>query len=339
MSFRAISGHRRLLKFIARAIKRDAIPPSLLFEGPAGVGKRTTALAVAQAVNCLAPVMDGEFEWDACGACHSCRRTLKALHPDVRVVESGETGNIKIEQVREVIDSAAYRPFEGRRRVVIIDRAEQLGEPAQNALLKTLEEPRPSSIFILVSSRPDLLLPTVRSRCSRLRFGRLAIDEIVTVLVDGCGYSRADAQTVAPLADGSVQRALDARADELTAVRATVRHVLRRVARERNDHGRLAAAKDLAAQRTTGSAAGERDRLALHLEAMSSLLRDVAVLNSRAGERRLANTDLRAEVEELARNFDDRRTLRAFTAVDRALFALKRNASPKNVADWLSLQL
>jgi DNA polymerase-3 subunit delta' len=172
MSFRAMSGHRRLLTLIARSIKRDALPPSLLFEGPPGVGKRTAALAVAMAVNCLEPLTDGEFEWDACGECSSCKKMLKDLHPDVRIIEPGETGNIKVEQVREVIDAAAYRPFEGKRRVVIIDRAEQLGEPAQNALLKTLEEPRPASIFILVSSRPDLLLPTVRSRCSRLRFGR-----------------------------------------------------------------------------------------------------------------------------------------------------------------------
>jgi hypothetical protein len=159
------------------------------------------------------------------------------------------------------------------------------------------------------------------------------------VLVGALKYSRADAQTVAPLADGSVQRALDVRADEMTAARATVRHVLQRAAKERNDYGRLAAAKDLATPRAGSSYAGERDRLALHLEAMSSLLRDMAVLNSRAGEHRLANADLRSEVEDLARHFDNPRTLRAFTAVDRALFALKRNASPKNVADWLSLQL
>ncbi len=100
------------------------------------------------------------------------------MHADVLVVEPGDTGAIKVEQVRDAIDRTAYRPFEGRRRVVIIDEADALAVAAQNALLKTLEEPPPASVFVLVTSRPDVLLPTVRSRCQRLRFGRLAPGEV-----------------------------------------------------------------------------------------------------------------------------------------------------------------
>ena len=92
-------------------------------------------------------------------------------------------GAIKVDQVREAIERAAYRPFEGRRRVVIIDEADALMIEAQNALLKTLEEPPPASVFVLVTSRPDVLLPTVRSRCQRLRFGRLAPADVAAVLM------------------------------------------------------------------------------------------------------------------------------------------------------------
>jgi len=88
----------------------------------------------------------------------------------VLVVEPGDNGAIKIDQVRDVIDRAGYKPFEGRRRVVIIDQADTMAAGAQNALLKILEEPPPSSVFILVTSRPDMLLATVQSRCPRLRF-------------------------------------------------------------------------------------------------------------------------------------------------------------------------
>ena len=138
------------------------------------------ALAIARAINCLSPVtghLGGDaqaailFERDACGACAACRRIDRGVHPDVIVVQPGETGTIKIEQVRDVIDRAGYRPFEARRRVVIIDEADAMLAAAQSALLKTLEEPPSASIFILVSSLPDSLLPTVRSRCPRLRFG------------------------------------------------------------------------------------------------------------------------------------------------------------------------
>src|SRR6185503_17173769 len=108
-----------------------------------------------------------------------------------------DNGSIKIEQIRDVIDRAGYRPFEGRRRAVIVDEADALVAHAQNALLKTLEEPPSSSVFILVSSMPDSLLPTVLSRCPRLRFGELSAGEVATVLMRDHEYGEADARAVA----------------------------------------------------------------------------------------------------------------------------------------------
>src|SRR5580765_8297684 len=154
------------------------MPPAVLMAGPAGVCKRLTAIAIAQAANCLQPRSSSEFERDACGECASCRRIARGVPPDVIVVEPGETGAIKIEQLRDVIDRAQYRPFEGRRRVVIINEADAAGADAQSALLKTLEEPPSASLFILISSIPDALLPTVLSRCPRLRFGPLTAADV-----------------------------------------------------------------------------------------------------------------------------------------------------------------
>src|SRR5262249_47350540 len=123
---------------------------------------------------------DWRLATDACGVCASCSKIARNIHPDVVIVEPGDTGAIKIEQVRDVIERTAYRPFEGRRRVVIIDQADTIVHAAQNALLKTLEEPPPSSVFILLTALPDQLLPTVRSRLIRLAFtdaGKAASDE------------------------------------------------------------------------------------------------------------------------------------------------------------------
>src|SRR5262249_24546682 len=144
---------------------QGTLPPSLIFAGPQGVGKRLTAVALAQALNC---------EQGGCGACPVCARIARGVHADVLVVEPGDSGTIKVDQVREAIDRTAYRPFEGRRRVVIVDEADALVPEAQNALLRTLEEPPPASVFVLIPARPEMLLPTVRSRCQRLRFGPLA---------------------------------------------------------------------------------------------------------------------------------------------------------------------
>src|SRR5688572_31893686 len=188
-------------------------------------------MAIAEAVNCLTPQNTDEFVRDGCGECPACRRIQRGVHPDVIVIEPGDMGSIKIEQVRDVIDRAEYRPFEGRRRVVIIDEADALMPAAQNALLKTLEEPPSASMFVLVSSIPDALLPTVRSRCSRLRFAPLSPEEVAAALVRDHGYTEADARAAAAEADGSLALALEARSVDLAAARASAQRLLEDAAR------------------------------------------------------------------------------------------------------------
>ena len=142
MPFRHLAGHRVLLDLVARAAARGSLPPSLIFAGPDGVGKRLAALSLAQLFNCANVVADADDRApDACGECSACRRIARGVHADVLVIEPGDTGSIKVDQVRAAIDRTAYRPFEGRRRVVIIDDADVMEAPPQNALLKTLEEP------------------------------------------------------------------------------------------------------------------------------------------------------------------------------------------------------
>ena len=335
--FSSVFGHRRLLALLSRAIARDTLPPALLLAGPRRIGKRSVAMAMARAINCLEPRSTSEFERDACGKCPSCRRIERGVHPDVIVIEPGENGSIKIEAVRDVIDRAGYRPFEARRRVVIIDDAEALVPAAQNALLKTLEEMPAASIFVLVSSIPDALLPTVRSRCPRLRFGPLSAAEVAQALVRDHKYSETDARAAAADADGSVGRALSADSADLTQARDEARRLLEQSARTEDPARRLETVRDLSG--TKGTSAVDRDQIAACLRAVASLVRDLGVVASGADRRTLANGDLESQLEKLTGSFDHRRSLKAYAAVDEALNALERNASPKVVADWLVLQL
>jgi len=335
--FRTIAGHSRLLSLLSRVIARDSMPPAVLLAGPAGVGKRLTAVAVAQAMNCLQSRSSSEFERDACGECPACRRIARGVHPDVIVVEPGETGAIKIEQLRDVIDRSQYRPFEGRRRVVIIDEADAAGADAQSALLKTLEEPPSASVFMLISSIPDALLPTVLSRCPRLRFGPLTPADVARVLMQDHGYSEHDARAAAADADGSIGRALQSQSDDLTEARDAAQRILQETARSADPVRRITLARDLTEGK--GTPAEERNRLAVRLRSLGSLLRDVGIIASRADRVMLANADLESQLETLSSSFDAERSLRAYAAVDRALAALDRNASPKVVADWLLLEL
>ncbi len=282
------------------------------------------------------------LEIDACGTCSVCRRIGRGVHADVMMIAPGDTGAIKIDQIREATERAAYRPFEGRRRLVIIDDADALVVEAQNALLKTLEEPPPASVFVLVSARPDMLVPTVRSRCQRLQFGRLTAAEVAALLMRAHGYSEENARAAAAAADGSVGRALAEGSSESALARDAAARVLRAVSAPSDPRRRLDSAKELAArQGGKGSGPGaDRNALAMRLRALGSLLRDLEVLSTRANEGLLANADLRPGLLALTQAFDGDRTVRAFSAVDRALGALvERNASPKVVADWLVFQL
>ena len=282
------------------------------------------------------------LEIDACGTCPVCRRIGRGVHADVMMIAPGDTGAIKIDQIREATERAAYRPFEGRRRLVIIDDADALVIEAQNALLKTLEEPPSASVFVLVSARPDMLVPTVRSRCQRLQFGRLTAAEVAALLMRAHGYSEENARAAAAAADGSVGRALAEGSSESALARDAAARVLRAVSAPSDPRRRLDSAKELAAsQGGKGSGPGaDRNALAMRLRALGSLLRDLEVLSTRANEGLLANADLRPGLLALTEAFDGGRTVRAFSAVDRALGALvERNASPKVVADWLVFQL
>lgn len=328
MPFADMTGHRRQLQLLAGAALRGSLPPSLIFAGPEGVGKRLAAIALAQLVNCAAPSAS-----DACGMCASCRRIGRGVHPDVLIIEPGETGAIKIDQVRDAIERSAYRPFEGRRRVVIVDDADAMLGEAQHAMLKTLEEPPAASTFVLVTSRPDVLLPTVRSRCQRLRFGRLAPAEIASLLERAHGHTTADAHAAAAAAEGSIGRALEGGSEDYVEAREAAAALLTDVGSASDPRSRMESAKALA------SGSSDREALGRRLRAAASMLRDLGALLSRADERGLANADLKPLLTRLMKSFDGDRTLRAFSAIDRALDALDRNASPKIVADWVALQL
>ena len=339
MPFSEIIGHRRLIALLSRAIAQNTLPQSLLFAGAEGVGKRRTAVALAETVNCLEPLSTPTMPRDACGKCTSCRRIARGVHPDVPIVEPGDLGSIKIEQIRDVVDRAGYRPFEGRRRVVIIDDAEAMVDAAQNALLKTLEEPPQASVFVLVSSMPDSLLPTVLSRCQRLRFGELSAAEVADALKRDHEYDEAEARAAAADADGSIGRALSAASADVTDAREMALRLLEETSRTGDPARLMDVAREVTPSGGGKTSGAEREQLSACLRALASLLRDIGLVNAQGDAASLANVDLAPQLRALAKTFDSNRTVRAYAAVNEALDAIEGNAGPKVVADWLVLQL
>jgi DNA polymerase-3 subunit delta' len=331
MTLGAVIGHRALLALFRGAVARSTVPASLLVAGPDGVGKRTFALALAQAVNC--PERRARGGDDGCGRCAACQRIVKLQHADVRLVDRGGEATIKIQAIRErVLDVVGYRPFEGARRVFIIDGADDLTLEAQDALLKTLEEPPASAILILVTAFPDALARTVQSRCRRVRFGPLAEAEVAEVL-RARGVSEADARAWASLSGGSVSRALavgeGAYAEDRSAALALLGALGGRVT------DRLAAAAALVKH---GSGRRDRDALTDRLVALDSLVRDLGVVVTRSPAP-LAHADLERPIRALAPAFDLDRLIGAHDLVARATADLARYASPKIVADWVAVSM
>ncbi|HET6372888.1 MAG TPA: DNA polymerase III subunit delta', partial [Candidatus Polarisedimenticolia bacterium] len=227
-----IVGHIHVVASLSKRCAEDRLPHALLFSGPQGVGKRTVALALASAINCLnRPVSAraGAPSWDACGACVSCRKVDKGLHPDVVYVTLEKTV-IPIESIRKLREQAAFRPFEGRRRVFIVDPADRMSSEAQNALLKTLEEPPAGSCIILITSRGMHLLPTTRSRCQRIDFSTLPIAALAKRLSDSHEMSAEAALKAARLSGGRFGAALELDLEELDAQRDAILEVLGRLA-------------------------------------------------------------------------------------------------------------
>ena len=338
MTLREIIGHRRLTTLIARAIERGSLPPTLLFAGPPGVGKWAVARATAQSVNCLDPVRPAEgLATDACGKCKSCDRIARGVHVDVISLEPDDRASIKIDEVRDVLSRTGYRPFEGRRRVVLIREADTLETASQNSLLKSLEEPPPGTMFILTTAVPGVLLPTVRSRCMRLRFGRLTSTEVATALTRDHEYSDTDAREAAPLADGSIGQALSLIDNDLEMFRELAIGLLQHAAGRADTQSRVQAASTL----HTGGSKKERTRedVAIVLRLMASMLRDLEAINAGADRAVLANPLLTGDLEALARSYAGERARSAFGAVDRALTALERNAGTKVVTEWLAVQM
>lgn len=261
MTFESLVGNRALVSRLARMAATQRVPPSLLFTGPSGVGKLETAIAIAQAENCLTAPGTG------CGECSICLRTHKGEHPDVRIARPEGAGRqLKAESVRQIVSEAPSRPFEGRRRVSIFVDAERMNSTAANILLKTLEEPPPWAILMLVTSNDSALLPTILSRCQVYRFAPLPIDELTGQLVSQHGMDQERATLLAALSGGSLSKALELEDESLADVRSVALRVASVVADGASARDMVPWADQLA----------KDDRLLLMLHLLLGIVRDVA---------------------------------------------------------------
>ena len=202
MSFDQVQDQKVAIHLLRGVIRRGRVPSGLLFWGPYGVGKRMAAFEFAKAVNCRGS------EDDACDACLSCRKITNGNHADVTIIKPvSKTRIIRVEDIETLIEASMFRPVEGGKRVVLIEDADRMNEPAQNRFLKTLEEPPSQTVFVLLSEWPRRLLPTIRSRCQAIRFGALRLETVAGMVRTENDFTEEQACAIAALSHGSVSRA------------------------------------------------------------------------------------------------------------------------------------
>jgi len=295
MPFSTLIGNDRIKTLLTRAVAEGRIGQSLLMAGPRGVGKYRFAVALAQALNCEQVKMG-----EACGDCIPCRKIARNEHADVRAIlresrdlsfkKDTKSQFIKVDQVRELAQQAQFRPYEGRRRVFIIDDAEWLRHEAANSLLKTLEEPPDTTLIILITEKPFSLLDTIRSRCLMLSFAPLSVAEIEQHLRMMLTSSE-EARLRARLAGGSIGRAIEIDLAAYREMRNLLLELVETLAVSRDSIRLLSAAEYLGRKL-------DKDEFEKHLDALMVLLGDLFHLKLGESKGSLINEDI---VERLAR--------------------------------------
>ncbi len=285
MSFTELVGHQRQLAILRSALAGDRLHHAYLFVGPEGVGKRMVAVAYAKAIHCQA--VNNDF----CGQCANCARIANGNHPDVRVIEPlPDKKEISIQQIRELERELNYRSFTGKRKIMIIDPATLLNSAAQNALLKTLEEPPQNSIIILIAPSAGALLATLRSRCLRLSFAPLARQEVADYLSSKRGQAADDAELVAAMSMGSIGVAVKLDKDDLVEKRQVWMGMLSSL-KVGDYHSAMAAADALAE---------DRDEALKFLQWAESWYRDLLVYRVTNQSDELVNLDMLPQIEQQA---------------------------------------
>ncbi|HBR55982.1 MAG TPA: DNA polymerase III subunit delta' [Blastocatellia bacterium] len=342
--FGGLTGNLKAKEALIRMRRGGRVPNALLFAGPDGVGKKLFALQLAKSFLCREA-----NDFALCGQCSVCSRIERfsipdaadktkdefkqvffSEHPDVGMV-AAYNRNILIDAVRDLEREANFRPFEADFRFFIIDDADKMGDAAANALLKTLEEPPAASHIVLITSRPESLLPTIRSRCQTIRFAPLSPAEIAEFLSRDGIHSEGSA-LAARISGGSIGRAISLDLEKFIALREAMLKIMEN-ALFRTDFAAL-----LQAAEAMNDAKGSDD-FEQSLEILETLVRDVWLVRNHAEAEMVSNFDLIDSLKHLASEVGSQRLAYWLAEIEKLRQSLAVNVNKKIGADALLLKM
>lgn len=322
MAFSEILGQQRPVRILQSALGSGDISHAYLFSGPEGIGKRLTALNFAKALNCLS-VND-----DSCIQCLHCKKFKHRNFPDFLTIEPVD-GSIKIDVIRELQKKISLRPYEGRFKVVLIERVEEMTVSAANSFLKTLEEPTESTIFILLCSNINSLLATIVSRCQRIHFNLIPIETIKNVLIDDDQIMPEEAQLIASYSQGRLGKAKGMDINDLTKTRADILDFLKEISFKKID---FIFKKSKAWSRND-------ENSDMTLTAILNIIRDLSFLKIRINEKLVANLDVKDTLLPLIRDISVNQLTSLFYSVEQFIRYKKRNVNSQLSMDLLLIKM
>lgn len=341
--FDQLTGNERVKQLLRRMLELGRVPGALLFTGEEGIGKKLFALEVAKALNCRSP--QGT---ESCGKCPVCVRISHFNFPQseesddwkkIIWTDHGDVGMVVapkrlllVDQMRQIEREANFRPFEGKARVFLVDDADKLNEPSSNALLKVLEEPPRTTHIILITSRPAVLLPTIRSRCQGIRFSPLTAAEIEQHLLQNKLAASAEARLRARAANGSIGRALTGDLESFQERREAMLQVLTAVAVSGDSSRLLRLAEEM-------NEARHKEEYEFGLDLLEALIRDALMLSLGINSRQLTNEDLLPQLTKIAQRINGPSATLWISKIEELREQLTVNINRKPATDALFLSM
>ena len=342
--FSNLIGNEEVKETLRRLLSAGRLPGSLLFTGEAGVGKKLFALELAKALNCR-----NRQGVEACDVCSSCKRINRSTFPPYndddedkeRLIWSEHTDVamarpykqiIRIPVIRELEREANFRPFEGVARVFIVEDADFMNDSAANSLLKTLEEPEPTTRLILTTTNPTALPATIRSRCQTIQFAPIATAEIERFLIEEKGVGNKDAQLLARISRGSLGRACQADVDTYRDRREAMLHVLQTITVTGDRAELLRSAEGLAAAR-------DRDEYEQLLDVLEALIRDAWALSLGRPAETVVNVDVLRELQQIADEMRSAQAASWLSRIEELRGTLEVNINRKVASDALLMSM
>lgn len=346
MSFNNILGQERAKKILINSLIKGNISHAYIFAGPDEVGKKLTALTFAKTLNCI------NGKEDSCEECLSCKKINSLNHPDLSIIrkedentkintigdikrdfgdedEDKESRTIKIGAIRELQRRLSLKPYEGKRKVAIIDNAEDMITASSNAFLKTLEEPPGETVIILITSNMHSLLPTVVSRCQVIKFNPLSDEHIKEILIKNYKFSENDASIMSSLSKGRLGSALTADYKELCKYREDVLKMIKSSIRGDLEYI-FTESKRLSK---------EKEELPEFLDSVIDLLRDAVIINGTGIDEGVINKDVSDKIKEFSSGLHIQYILNMVDTVQQTKSLLKRNANPQLAIETMMMSL